>query len=243
MEGEYRDQVQQTRADVFVSPTFVAATHELKSPLSLIRQLSLGIESGTMSPLEVERAARQITLTSERALRLTTNLTKTTRLEDSLFTLEPINPMMLCEEVVEELTPLYHAQGKQLTLAPRSRPLLAIANKELLRRVLLNFIDNALHYADTSTPVVVSASVKHGVVRLRVRDYGPQLPAKVWNKLMNSLGRSAQPMHNRPESSGLGIHIAHQFAEAMNANVGAMRHKDGATFYIDLSASTQLRLL
>jgi K+-sensing histidine kinase KdpD len=75
-----------------------------------------------------------------------------------------------------------------------------------------------------------------------VRDYGPALPANVWKTLESSLGTSAQPMHSRPESSGLGIYIANQFAEAMHAEVGATRHRDGATFYVDLSASTQLRL-
>jgi signal transduction histidine kinase len=229
-------------ADFLTSPMFVAATHELKSPLSLIRQLSLGIQSGTMSSVELERAARQITLTSERALRLTTNLTKTTRLEESLFSLEPLNPMTLCEEVVDELRPLYKAKGKQLSLTPRVRPLLAIGNKDLLRRVMLNFIDNALHYTDKDAPVVVSASMAKGSVRLCVRDYGPELPTNVWQKLIENMGRSPQPLHNRPESSGLGIHIANQFADAMNAHVGATRHRDGATFYIDLSASTQLRL-
>lgn len=243
MEGDNRYQEHKTRADVFTSPMFIAAAHELKSPLSLIRQLSLGIESGTMTPDELERAARQITLTSERALRLTTSLTKTTRLEDSLFTLEPINSMKLCEEVVDELSPLYKAKGKNLSLAPRARPLLAIANKDLLRRVLLNFVDNALHYTDESSPVVVSASLNHGQVRLSVRDYGPELPVNVWERLMSSLGRTTQPLHNRPASSGLGIHIAHKFAEAMNGSVGATRHRDGASFYIDLSASTQMRLL
>ncbi len=242
MEGDTTERLGDKGADFLASPMFIAASHELKSPLSLIRQLSLGIESGSMSSEELERAARQITLTTERALRLTTNLTKTSRLEDSLFSLEPMNPMTLCEEVVDELTPLYKAKGKELSVAPRVRPLLAIANKDLLRRVLLNFIDNALHYTDGDAPVVVSASVNNGSIRLGVRDYGPELPTKIWDKLVGSLGHTPQPLHSRPESSGLGIHIAHQFAGAMNASVGALRHRDGATFYIDLSASTQLRL-
>lgn len=196
-----------------------------------------------MSPKEIERATRQITLTSERALRLTTDLTKTSRLEDSLFSLEPINPVSVCEEVVQELAPLYAAKGKKLKVAPRSRPLLAIANKDLLRRILLNFIDNALHYSEAETPVVVTATAFKGSVRLGVRDYGPALPPNVWRSLESSLGVSAQPLHSRPGSSGLGIYIANQFAEAMQARVGATRHRDGATFYVDLSASTQLRLL
>ncbi len=227
------------------APLFIAAAHELKSPLALMRQLSLSIEAGDCTKKDIERLAHQITLTSERALRLTTDLTKTTRLEDSLFTLEPLNPVSLCDEVVQELTPLYRAKGRHIKLASRTRPLLALANKELLRRILLNFADNALHYSAHDAPVVVSAvSMDGGThIRLGVRDYGPALPSNIWKKLEATLGSSAQPLHNRPDSSGLGIYIANQFAEAMNAHVGATRHRDGATFYVDISASTQLRLL
>ena len=80
----------------------VTASHELKSPLSLIRQLALSMESGALSHAEQQRMLQQITLTSERALRLTTDLSRASRLDESLFTLEPINPQQLCEEVAHE---------------------------------------------------------------------------------------------------------------------------------------------
>ena len=226
------------------TPLFVAAAHELKSPLALVRQWSLALEAGDCSPDEIETLARQITLTSERALRLTADLTRTSRLEDGLFTLEPINPISLCEEVAFELSPLYKAKGRKIMVNRRSRPLLGLANRDLLRRILLNFADNALHYAEGDAPVVITASSYDNGTRIRlgVRDYGPAIPTKIWRQLESSLGNRAQPLHSRPESSGLGIYIAHQFAEAMNASIGTTRHRDGATFYVDISASTQMRL-
>lgn len=244
MEGS-REQQTTGGGAISRAPLFVAAAHELKSPLALVRQLSLTLEAGDCSPAEVELLARQITLTSERALRLTTNLTRTSRLEDSLFTLEPINPISLCEEVASELSPLYQAKGRTITVSRRSRPLLGLANRDLLRRILLNFADNALHYADSDAPVVITASSHDNGARIRlgVRDYGPAIPTNVWRRLESSLGSRAQPLHSRPESSGLGIYIAHQFAEAMDASIGTTRHRDGATFYVDISASTQMRLL
>lgn len=239
MEGSH-DQADMLGGVLHSAPLFIAAAHELKSPLSLVRQLSLGIDDDTMSVSEMRTLARRITLTSERALRLTTNLTRTARLEDSLFTLEPLNPVSLCQEVVDEIAPLYRERGREIIVSPRSRPLLGIANRDLLRRILLNFADNALHYSDEGGAVVVSARAYDNGSRIRVavRDYGPALPSAV----VRAVGAQPTRMHARPESSGLGIYIARQFAEVMQATIGTTRHKDGASFYVDIGASTQLRL-
>lgn len=225
-------------------PFLVTASHELKGPLALIRQLSLALESGVGDEAERQRILRQITLVSERALRLTTDLTRAARLEDSLFDMEPINPIQVCEDVAHELTPLYKAKGKQLQLASRSRPVLVVANRDLLRRIILNFGDNALHYTAEDTPVELRV-VRMGreTIRIGVRDYGPALPADVWQTIQRRLGTDRQAVHARPQSSGLGLYVAGQFAEAMQGKVGATRHRDGSTFYVDMRASTQLRLL
>ena len=241
MEGMTQQDNQQGGTAMNV-PLFVTAAHELKAPLSLIRQLSLSLEAGECTPREIERLARQVTLTSERALRLTTNLTKSSRLEDSLFDLEPLNPVSLCEEIVGEMQPLYSAKGRTLVFSKRSRPLLGLANKELLRRVMINFVDNALHYGDAETPVVISAqaSGKNSSIRLKVRDYGPALTPNL--TVNHSPPAIRHALHARPESSGLGIYIANQFAEAMNASIGTLRHHDGATFFVEIPTSTQMRL-
>lgn len=226
-------------------PFLVTASHELKAPLALVRQLALSLESTGNKSDEQLRMLRQIVLTSERALRLTTDLSRSSQLKDSLFDLEPINPQQLCEEVAHELTPLYAARGRTIHVATHRRSMLAVANRDLLRRIMLNFGDNALHYADSSTPVELRARTYDGgqKIRLGVRDYGPAVPKDAWQRLQESLGTNTQPLHNRPQSSGLGLYVAGQFAKAMHGSIGATRHKDGATFYVDIDASTQLSLL
>lgn len=234
------------RTEVFGELPFVTtASHELKAPLALVRQLSLALESGNYSAEEQRRLLRQITLTSERALRLTTDLARASRLEDSLFELEPINPRQLCEEVAHELSPLYAAKGRDIRVAGGYRQLLVVANRELLRRILLNFGDNALHYADPTQPVELQVVTRSqaGQIRIGVRDFGPAVPSALWQQLQRQLGKTPQPLHARPQSSGLGLYVAQQFATAMNGNIGATRHRDGATFYVDMDASTQLSLL
>lgn len=247
MKGSSQQHTQIEDGSLFGGLSFaVTAAHELKAPLALIRQLALSLESGGARDMaEQERMLRQITLTSERALRLTTDLSRSTRLEDGLFDLEPVNPQQLCEEVVHELMPLYRAKGRTIRVATQRRQILALANRDLLRRVMLNFGDNALHYAASDAPVELRAKTfDHGrKIRIGVRDYGPALPSDVWRRLQAQLGTSTQALHSRPQSSGLGLYVAHQFASAMEGEIGATRHRDGATFYIDIDASTQLSLL
>ena len=226
---------------LFQAPLFVAAAHELKAPLALVRQLALNLEQGA-SPDEIVKIAQQITLTSERALRLTTDLTRTARLEDGLFSLEPVNSVSLCQEVAEELAPLYAAKGRTITVKPGRRPAIGVANHDLLRRIMLNFADNALHYCASNAPVMLETHVyNHGKrVRLGVRDYGPGMTSYI----RDTMKKGAVPFDaSRPESSGLGLYITQQFASAMHATIGALSHRDGVTFYVDIAASTQLRLL
>ena len=222
-----------------------AAAHELKAPLALVRQLALRLEDETISLPERQRLLAQITLTSERALRLTSDLTRSARLADALFDVEPINPEQMCQDIVAELTPLFEAHGRSLAVSHRSHPLLLVANRDLLRRILMNFSDNALHYTQPGTVVhlQIQALRRSGMIRVGVRDYGPALSGDMWRSLQQKLSKAPQAVHARPQSSGLGLYIASQFAEAMNGQIGAKRHRDGATFYVELQASQQLSLL
>ena len=226
-------------------PSLVAAAHELKSPLVLVRQLSLMLEDGSVPANEQKRMLRQISLTSERALRLTSDLTRSVRLADALFTLEPVNPQQLCEDIVRELEPLFSAHNRDVKFIPRKHPLLLVANRDLLRRIIVNFSDNALHYAESNATVEIRIGLlgKGNIIRLSVRDYGPALPMDVFKSLRDKLAHAPTPIHARPQSSGLGLYIASQFANVMNGKIGVTRHNDGATFYVDLQASRQLSLL
>lgn len=226
-------------------PSLVAAAHELKSPLVLVRQLSLMLEEGEMPVEEQKRMLRQISLTSERALRLTSDLTRSVRLKDALFELEPVNPQQLCQDIVRELQPLFTAHNRNFRFVSRKNPLLLVANRDLLRRIILNFSDNALHYADDDSTVIIRIGLLGDgkKIRLAVRDYGPALPIDILKSLRGKLINAQTPIHARPQSSGLGLYIAGQFANIMNGKIGVTRHSDGSTFYVDLQASSQLSLL
>lgn len=212
----------------------MTAAHELKAPTALIRQLALELRDTHMADTQRE-LLDQLILTSERSLRLTSDLTRTAKLTDGMFELEPLNAQQLCEEVAHELTPLYRAHGRTIAVQARRRSPLVVGNRELLRRVLLGFGDNALHYGAPDVPVLLSVERQHERVDVGVRDKGPILPYK-------GISQSAA-VTGRPASSGLGLAIAERFAAVMQSRIGTRRHRDGMTFYINMMASEQLALL
>ena len=226
----------------FLVPEIIAAAHELKSPLALIRQLSLSLESGDVEQAEMVQLARKIELTSDRALRLVEDISRSARLEDGLFSLEPISPVVLCDAVVKEISPLYDAHQRQILSIGRRRSPMVVADRSLLTRILIGFADNALHYAPENQVVKLTTKMYKGKVRIAVRDFGPGLSKSLWNSIKLGTPPPLQQTR-RPASSGLGLMIASQFAEVMNAEIGATRHRDGTSFYIDLPLSTQTSLL
>ncbi len=224
--------------------SFLIAAHEMKTPLSIIRQLSLTLndEEIKLSNSEKSRILHQIDITSERALRLVQDLTKISKLEDAMFELEPINSKKICNDVVAEITDVFKLHGRVIRFKNVRKNELIMANYELLRSILMNFSDNALYSSNEKSEVEIKISNIGEKVRISVRDYGEELPLSIWRSVRK---QNHQPVraNSRPQSSGLGIFIAQSFAAAMGAKIGVIRHRDGSTFYVDLNRSGQLSLL
>ena len=224
--------------------SFLVAAHEMKTPLSIIRQLSLTLndDDTKISDDERSRILRQIDITSERALRLVQDLTKISKLEDAMFELEPINSKKICCDVVSEISDVFKLHNRVIRFKNVRKNELIVANYELLRSVLMNFSDNALYSSNEKTEVEIKVSNVGEKVRISVRDFGDELPLSIWRAVKK---QNHQPVQAslRPQSSGLGIFIAQSFATAMGAKIGVIRHRNGSTFYIDLNRSGQLSLL
>lgn len=226
-------------------PSLIAAAHELKAPLVLIRQLALELEDAQLRPTERQQAVERVRLTAERSFRLVDQLAKTARLEDALFETEPLNLRELYEDVAHQVQPLARALQQQVRLSlPGSGPAV-VGNRDLVRNILFSLCDNALMYNAPGRPVLLLAQREAGqAVRLGVRDHGPRLSADAFRDLHRRLGVAAQPLGGRPRSSGLGLLIADTFARHMSSRLGVIRHRQhGLTFHFGLPVSRQLSLL
>lgn len=221
---------------------FLVAAHELKAPLCLMRQLTLALNLADNSSIR-SKLQNQLIEVSERALRQVEDLSKISRLEDGLFDTGPVSVRGVCDEVLRELTPLFGYEHKNISLQCHNKSRLAIANHDLLHSIVYNFCVNAMRYSENNSCSRLSVSEQKGSIRVGVRDFGPALPTKIWRELQTGRLDAPTSIAMRPGSSGLGLFIASEFAHYMHAKIGAIRHYDGTSFFVDLPISKQLSLL
>ena len=224
-------------------PSVLVAAHELKTPLALIRQMALLLDDDLTSAADKKQIQKRIIQTSEQALQLTADLANSANLTPSLFPLEPVNPLALCQQIAAETRLSAALYGRKISWPQRGRnSRLILANRTLLGRILANFLNNALKYTEDGSEIKVSVTAAKEAVRLSVRDFGPMMSLKEYRRLVDEMD-ARKTMRTRPESSGLGIYVASQFARAMNGQIGLIRHRDGLTFYVEMPISRQLSLL
>lgn len=217
----------------------LVAAHELKAPLAVLRQLALSFEG---MDEKNEHIRSEMIGVSERAIRQVNDLTKIRRLDEGMFSMEPVAIREVCDAVTRELQHLFSRNRRRLLVKYSNRARLVTANRELLYSIIYNFLLNAMYYSDDRTRTEMKVKDDHGKVKINIRDYGPALPVNIWHEMKRGWINQPTMIAMRPGSSGLGLFIASRFSRYMNAEVGAVRHRDGASFYVSLPVSKQMSL-
>lgn len=217
----------------------LVAAHELKAPLAVLRQLAFSFDE---MDAKGEHIRSEMISVSERALKQVNDLTKIRSLEEGLFEMEPVSVRAVCDDVSRELEALFSYNRRNLSVKYTNRARLVVANRELLHSVVYNFLLNAMHYSDEESEASLIVRDIKGKVRISIRDYGPALPVDIWHEMKRGWIKKPVSVAMRPGSSGLGLYIASKFSHYMNAEVGAIRHRDGTSFFVELPVSKQASL-
>jgi signal transduction histidine kinase len=209
-----------------------------------LRQLSLQL-AGTSDPETVAKISERIRLTCERSLRLVNGLSKTARLEEALFKLEPVVVNSVARDVAEELAPLALALDQRIEVKPH-KTILAIGHFDLIRTILSGLIDNSLmsHQPEDNNHIEIKFKDHGDNLQIAVRDYGETIDRQQLKTVLSNFSYAPAPIPTRPNSTGLGLFIAAKFTEYMNGQLTIVRHRRGGlTFLVTLPASRQLSLV
>jgi signal transduction histidine kinase len=211
---------------------------ELKRPLLELRQLAFGFDGNGKHD---EKIRIKMVSVADKAIRQVNDLSKIEKLSSGVFSMEPVAVRALCDDVINEMSELFGEKKGKMTVKYSNRSRLVIANSELLQSVVYNFLLNAINYNDGELRTELKVKEAHGKVEINVRDFGPMLPFDVWKEIKANLTKPYD-IAMRPGSSAVGLYIASKFSKYMHAEIGAVRHRDGASFFVKIPVSRQMNL-
>lgn len=199
------------------------ASHELRTPVALIRTTAELALRRERSNDEYREALRQIVHESERETKLIEDLLTLARADasGSAFPLEPLDLVPLVREVCAQARLLAEAAGLRMEVSLPANPAPIRGNGAALRRLVLILLDNAIKYTASGGAVTLSLSAGPAPT-LAVRDTGVGIAPEVHPHIFERFYR-ADPSRNREAGgSGLGLAIAKWIADRHHASIDAM---------------------
>ena len=198
-----------------------SVSHELKTPLSLIRLYSETLADGEedYSPEEKRSYIRIIARESERLTRLIDNILDFSKIELGLKHIEMKEGDLAAavRQTVDDYSEYLALRGfaVKVGLQPYLPPVRF--NAEQVSQVVLNLLDNARKYSDKSRLIRVHMWREDGHVVLEVQDYGYGIPAEERAKIFEPFYRAARG--SEKGGCGLGLYLVRNVIESHGGRI------------------------
>jgi two-component system sensor histidine kinase TctE len=199
---------------------FVAdAAHQLKTPVSGLKaQIELALRES--DPERVRHSLAQLYISADRLSRLVRQLLSLARNEPGALDhvqLQPLDLDAFALDVSMEWVPHAIERNIDLGFEGAEQPLVIDADRDRLRELINNLIDNAIRYSQEGGRVTVRASrTADGQCKLAISDDGPSIPvaerARVFERFHRLLG-------TQEDGSGLGLAIVSEIATLHGARI------------------------
>lgn len=218
---------------------FIAdASHELRTPLAVLRgETEVALEK----PRSAEEYHESLALIKDEAERLS-------RIVEDLFLLarQPIDaptallkqPLSL-NEVVRDCARaaqvLALRQGVQLKTENDEAAIVFSGDEELLKRMILNLLDNAVKYTPAGGEISVALARQNGHARIVVRDTGIGIPQTEQLHVFDRFYRTDKARSRALGGAGLGLSIVRWIVDAHKGTVELQSTPGkGSTFIVQL---------
>jgi signal transduction histidine kinase len=213
-------------------------THELKTPIALIRLSAETLELHRFrSAEEGDSFLRSIIRETVRLQQLVDNILDFARLEagQATFRFETVDLPAVVRETVDAFRPRLEHQGFRIELdLPESLPSVR-GDPRMLQHCVLNLLDNALKYSRTRREVKVSAGLRDGAVAVSVTDHGIGIAPADQKRIFEKFVRVETGLVHDVKGAGLGLSLVQQIMRAHGGRVEvASTLGEGSTFTLVL---------
>jgi signal transduction histidine kinase len=220
---------------------FVAnVSHDLKTPLSVIRMFGETLEMGRLPDEAARREYYQvITRESERLTRLIDNVLDVSRIESGRRTYARVPTAVepLVRETLEAFSyPLAQEGFKVNVQVAPDLPEVPL-DADAVGQALANLIDNAIKYSGERKSLAIEARIADGALALTVADEGVGVPREEQTRIFDKFYRVGRSETQGRRGSGVGLALVRHVAEAHGGRVTVeSRPGEGSRFTLWLPA-------
>jgi signal transduction histidine kinase len=157
------------------------------------------------------------------------------------YKFEPVDMGGLIEEIVRDFLP--QAEARKVSLSyEKGRDQLpnAIADRDRIKWVLNNLVENAIRYTPSGGAIHVSMDAGLGRLFIHVRDTGIGIQAGDQSSIFERFYRAQNAIQKENSGNGLGLYIARTIATDHGGDLNFEANKDGpgTTFTFNLPIAT-----
>lgn len=215
-------------------------SHELKTPIFNIQGYVSTLLDGGLEDEKINRRFLSKTEKSiERLINIVNDLESITKLESGEAKLKEkvFNLYELVEEVVDFLEMKAQKSNTTVIIKPRLPvPFIVKADKEAIREVLINLVDNAIKYGDKYNNIVrVKLYDMDEKILTEVTDNGVGIAQEYLPRIFERFFRTDKGRSRDQGGSGLGLAIVKHIIEAHRQTITARSNiGEGTTFLFTL---------
>lgn len=198
--------------DEFIS----MASHQLRTPLTAIKGYLSMLLDGDAGEIKVGQYdfIHEAYAGANRMVGLINDLLNVSRMETGRFFIEPIEVdiVQATSEEAKQFATTAKEKGIYLRLDVVGKIPHVWVDEMKIRQVIMNLIDNAVHYTQKGGVTAKLYKDKHDLI-FEVTDTGIGIPKEQQHKLFEKFYRADNARHIRPDGTGLGIYLAKRVVE------------------------------
>ncbi len=211
-------------------------SHELKTPLTALREGSELLADGTAGALSSAQS-QIVGILKEKSAQLQAmidGMLNYQQAQESLARLHlaPVRVDEVVRRVLNDHRLAIATRGIRAQV--RLEPITVSADFEKLRVVLDNLVSNAIKYSPDRGTISLALRRRAANVEIEVADAGPGIPSEDRERVFDWFYRGQHGRHGRVSGSGLGLAIAKEFVLAHRGNIQVADAAPGAHFCVTL---------